>query len=367
MQSLQIGGLHVPVPIIQGGMGVGISLHKLASAVANEGAVGIISSAGLGLLYRHLSKDYNEASILGLREEIRLARLHSDGIIGVNIMVALTNYEDMVRTSIDAGADMIISGAGLPTDLPKYLQPDSKTRLVPIVSSGRAAKIICEKWKTLYNYLPDAIVVEGPKAGGHLGFKANQIFDTQYSIEMLIPEVVREVSKFEDQYGQAIPVIAAGGIYTGEDIYHIMQLGARGVQMGTRFVTTTECDAADAFKQSYIDATADDVEIIVSPVGMPGRAIHNDFLAAVKRGEKKPVNCPVKCIKTCDVATTPYCIISALMNAYQGKFKGGYAFAGANAFRATEIVSVHHLIHELVSAYDAIAMEEPLLGLPSIG
>ncbi|MBP6625665.1 MAG: nitronate monooxygenase [Chitinophagaceae bacterium] len=348
MQQLSIGGLNIQVPIIQGGMGVGISLNGLASAVANEGGVGVISSAGLGLLYRHLSKDYLEASILGLREEIRKAREKTKGIIGINIMVALTNFEDMVRTSIEEKVDMIIAGAGLPLDLPKYLNKESITKLVPIVSSGRAAKIICEKWKSLYNYLPDAIVVEGPKAGGHLGFKVNQLTDGNFKLEELIPEVVKEVAVFEKEYNQEIPVIAAGGIYDGKDIYNIMQLGAKGVQMGTQFVTTEECDASIEFKHTYIQATETDVEIIQSPVGMPGRAINNEFLEAVKRGEKKPINCPVKCIKTCNVDTTPYCIISALMNAYKGNFKAGYAFAGSNAYRATRIKTVKELMNELV-------------------
>lgn len=348
MKELSIGGLQIKVPIIQGGMGVGISLNGLASAVANEGGVGVISSAGLGLLYRNLSKDYLEASILGLREEIRKAREKTSGFIGVNIMVALTNFEDMVRTSIEEKADMIISGAGLPLDLPRYLTKDSITKLIPIVSSGRAAKIICEKWKSLYNYLPDAIVVEGPKAGGHLGFKVNQISDENFRLEELVPDVVREVAVFEKEYNQEIPVIAAGGIYNGEDIYNIMQLGAKGVQMGTQFVTTEECDASAEFKNTYINAEEKDVEIIVSPVGMPGRAINNEFLDAVKRGEKKPVNCPVKCIKTCNVETTPYCIIAALMNAYKGNFKAGYAFAGSNAFKAKRIRTVKEVMNELM-------------------
>ena len=351
MKSLSIGGLNIAVPIIQGGMGVGISLHRLSSAVAHEGGVGVISSAGLGLLYRHLSKDYLEASILGLREEIRKAREKTSGWIGVNIMVALSNFEDMVRTSIEEKVDMIISGAGLPLDLPKYLQKDSVTKLIPIVSSGRAAKILCDKWKNGFNYLPDAIVVEGPKAGGHLGFKANQIQDEKFQLEELIPEVVNEVAAFEKEYNQEIPVIAAGGIYTGEDIYNMIQLGAKGVQMGTQFVTTEECDASDEFKQTYITAKEEDVEIIVSPVGMPGRAIRNEFLDAVKRGDKKPINCPVKCIKTCNVETTPYCIINALMNAYKGKLQAGYAFAGSNAYRATHIRTVHEVMTQLQEEY----------------
>ncbi len=366
MKELRIANLVASLPIVQGGMGVGVSLHGLASAVANEGGIGIISSAGLGLLYRYLSKDFLQASILGLREEIRKARQKTDGIIGVNIMVAMSNFEDMVKTSIEEGIDIIFSGAGLPLDLPKYLLPDSKTKLVPIVSSGRAVKLICDKWKRQYNYLPDAVVVEGPKAGGHLGFKTNQIEDASYQLEELIPEVVKEVSYYEHEFGCSIPVIAAGGIYTGEDIYNIMQLGAAGVQMGTQFVTTHECDASMDFKMSYIKAKEEDIEIIESPVGMPGRAINNEFLNAVKRGEKKPVHCPVKCIKTCNVETTPYCIISALMNAYKGNLKSGYAFAGANAFKATTIRLVHEVMTQLkteyqVSVLKANHVESPVL------
>ena len=205
MKTLTIGDLKVHVPIIQGGMGVGISLSGLASAVANEGGIGVISSAGLGLLYNKLSSNFGEASILGLKEELKKAREKAKGIIGVNVMVAMTNFADMVKTAIAEKADIIFSGAGLPLDLPSFLQKDSTTKLVPIVSSARAVRIICEKWMSLYNYLPDAVVVEGPKAGGHLGFKANQIEDENFSIQKLIPEVVREIAIFEEKYNQEIP------------------------------------------------------------------------------------------------------------------------------------------------------------------
>jgi nitronate monooxygenase len=288
MNNLKIGNLTARIPIIQGGMGVGISMSSLASAVANEGGVGVISCAGLGLIYRNTAKDYMEACIIGLREEIKKAREKSNGLIGVNIMMALTNFGDMVKTSIAEKVDVIFAGAGLPMDLPKYITPDCTTKLVPIVSSARAARIICEKWKTLYNYLPDLVVVEGPKAGGHLGFKANQIEDENFSIQKLIPEVVKEVAIFEEKYNQEIPVIAAGGIYTGEDMYNIMQLGAKGVQMSSRFVPTDECDADIKFKETYINANEDDVEIIQSPVGMPGRALKGDFLEKVKQGLNAP-------------------------------------------------------------------------------
>ena len=216
MKKLNIGNLSISVPIVQGGMGVGISLSGLASAVANEGGVGVISSAGLGLLYRNLSKDYIQASIMGLKEELRKAREKTKGVIGVNVMVAMSNFADMVKTAIAEKADIIFSGAGLPLNLPSFLQKDSVTKLVPIVSSARAARVITEKWHNLYNYLPDAFVVEGPKAGGHLGFKDEQINDEHFSLEHILPEVIDEVKDIETHYGKNIPVIVAGGIYTGE-------------------------------------------------------------------------------------------------------------------------------------------------------
>ncbi len=352
MNSLKIGNLTARLPIIQGGMGVGISLSGLASAVANEGGVGVISCAGLGLIYRHTAKDYMEACLCGLKEELKKAREKSSGIIGVNIMMALTNFGDLVKTAIAEKADVIFAGAGLPMDLPKYRTPDCTTKLVPIVSSARAAKIICEKWKSLYNYLPDLVVVEGPKAGGHLGFKANQIDDPKFSIEHLIPDVVKEVAVFEEKYDQEIPVVAAGGLYSGEDVYKIMQLGAKGVQIASRFVTTHECDADIKFKESYLKASKDDVEIIQSPVGMPGRALKGEFLEKVKQGLTAPKSCPYNCLHTCDYKKVPYCIIVALYNAYRGQMDKGYAFAGSNAYLADKIISVKEVIENLVFDYE---------------
>jgi nitronate monooxygenase len=351
MKALKIGDLSIAVPIIQGGMGVGISLSGLASAVANEGGVGVISSAGLGLLYKDFSENYLEASIHGLKEEIRKTRDKTLGVVGVNVMVAMTNFVDMVKTSISEKVDVLITGAGLPLDLPSFLTKGSKTKLVPIVSSARAIRIICEKWKTNYDYLPDAVIVEGPKAGGHLGFKEEQIGDVDYSLEKLVPEIVSELRHFEDKYNQSIPLFAAGGIYTGEDINNIMKLGASGVQMGTRFVTTDECDASSGFKQAFIDADEKDIEIIKSPVGMPGRAIFSNFIQKVRDGKKQPKKCPFKCIKTCDIDKSPYCIIIALVNALKGNFDHGFAFAGSNAFRATKISSVKEIFTSLKREY----------------
>ena len=355
MKTLKIGDLIARVPIVQGGMGVGISLSGLASAVANAGGVGVISAAGLGVIYNEFSKDYNLASIHGLREEFRKAREATKGIVGVNIMVALSNFADLVRTSIEEKADIIFAGAGLPLNLPSFLKEDSTTKLAPIVSSARALKVICRRWIGEYGYVPDAVVVEGPKAGGHLGYSHEQLNDPAFSLEAIVPEVVAAAREIGEQNGSYIPVIAGGGIFTGEDIHNIMALGADAVQMGTRFVTTDECDASPLFKQNYINATEEDMEIIQSPVGMPGRAIHNSFLEKVKQGLKQPKACPFNCIKTCDVTNSPYCIMLALYNAYKGKMENGYAFAGSNAWRCDKIVSVKELIDSLQAEYQAKA------------
>ena len=350
MKELTIGNFKCSLPIIQGGMGVGVSLSGLASSVANEGGVGVISCAGLGMLYKD-GFDYQQNCIYGLREEITKARNLSKGVIGVNIMVALTNYADMVRTSLDNKIDIIFSGAGLPLNLPSYLKPGDKTLLVPIVSSARAAELICNKWISNYDYIPAAIVVEGPEAGGHLGFKVEQIGNMSFSLEEIVPEVLKVAQKFEAVHNRHIPVIAGGGIYSGEDIFKFMELGASGVQMGTRFVATEECDASDAFKQAYLAAEKEDIRIIKSPVGMPGRAINSAFLEAVEAGERKPKSCPVNCIKTCDVDKVPYCIIASLTSALKGNFSKGYAFAGSNVWKVKSIVHVKDLIKELKEDY----------------
>ena len=336
-------------------MGIGVSMSGLAAAVANEGGVGVIAVAGLGMFEPDYLRNFIEANNRGLRKEIQKARDLTDGILGVNIMVALSNFAELVKTSISEGIDVIIAGAGLPLNLPQYLTKGSKTKLVPIVSSGRAAKVLCSKWKEQYDYLPDAIVLEGPKAGGHLGFKRAQLEDPDFALEKLLPEVLEQVKPFEEKYNTKIPVIAAGGIYTGADIKKIMDMGASGVQMGTRFVITEECDASLKFKQTYIDSREEDMEIIDSPVGMPGRAIRNEFLEKVSRGEKRPVKCPYKCLRTCDIESTPYCIVAALLNGRKGNFYNGYAFAGSNAYRSKKIISVKELMESLLREFkDAI-------------
>ncbi len=347
LPKLRIGDLVSKIPIIQGGMGVGISLSGLASAVANEGGIGVIAAAILGLHERDYLKNSDQANIRVLQNEIRTARKLTSGVLGVNIMVALTNFGDMVRTSIEEGIDIIFAGAGLPFDLPGYRPKDAKTKLVPIISSARAAMIICKKWLARFDCLPDAFVVEGPKAGGHIGFKPEQIDDPNFTLENLVTEVIKTLKQFETKLKKSIPVIAAGGIFSGDDIRRFLNLGAAGVQMGTRFVATHECDADAAFKQAYVDAKREDIVVIKSPVGLPGRVVRNPFIDEVNQGKRNPVNCPYHCIKTCKQQKSPYCIALALGNARKGKFKHGFAFAGMNAYRIDKIISVKELINSL--------------------
>jgi nitronate monooxygenase len=349
--ALAIGDLVLPVPIIQGGMGVAISMAGLAAAVANEGGMGVIATAGVGYGEPDLRDNYREANMRALRKQIRKAREASRGALGVNIMAALTNYDDLARTAMEEGIDAIISGAGLPMNLPACRPAGSRTKLLPIVSSGRAARIIVRRWMERFDYFPDALIVEGPLAGGHLGFRMEQIEDPDFALEKLMDEVLAAARELGEKHGRPLPVIAAGGIYTGADIRRFLASGAAGVQMATRFVTTFECDASDAFKQAYIESKQDDLTIIKSPVGMPGRAIRNRFLDDVAKGEKKPFACPFHCIVTCDIESSPYCIANALLNARRGYFEQGFAFAGANAWRAEKIISVKQLFLDLKEEY----------------
>ncbi|MFC1937026.1 NAD(P)H-dependent flavin oxidoreductase [Chloroflexota bacterium] len=357
--KLQIGDLELSTPIIQGGMGVGISLSGLASAVANEGGIGVISTAGIGMLEPDFNSNFKRANKRALRREIKKAREMTAGIIGINILVALTDYYDLLQVAVDEGADLVFLGAGLPLKIPETLLPNrsrkAAVKVVLIVSSARAAKLVFQYWGKNYNHVPDAVVVEGPLAGGHLGFKKEQIDNPDYALEKILPEVISVLKPYEESFNKSIPVIAAGGVYTGADIYKFIQSGAQGVQMATRFVATYECDASAAFKEAYIKCKKEDLTIIDSPVGLPGRAIKNRFLEEITEGIKKPVKCPWKCLKTCDIDSSPYCICDALTNAKKGILEKGFAFAGANTYRINTIISVRELIKTLLLEYQIAA------------
>ncbi len=342
MVPLKIGNLEINPPIIQGGMGVRVSRAGLAAAVANEGCVGVIASVGLGDYENTPKSGFVEVCDDALRYEIRKARSLSNGVIGVNVMVVLSNYEDLVKVCVEEKVDLIICGSGLPLDLPKLIN-GADIKLIPIVSSARALNIIYRKWKQNYNKVPDAVILEGPLAGGHLGYSYDDLASEKYTLEQLVTELVAFVGTLEED----IPVIAAGGIFDGNDIAKFLKLGASGVQMATRFVCTDECDVHIDFKNMYINAKKEDITIINSPVGLPGRALKNEFVKRIMDGETIPFKCPHHCLRSCNPRTAPYCIARVLGDASKGLLDNSFVFAGANAYRCNEIVSVKTLINQL--------------------
>jgi len=374
MNALKIGDLEVKLPIVQGGMGVAISLSGLASAVANEGGIGIISAAAIGMREPDYMKNYREANKRALQKEIRLAKSKTKGVIGVNIMMALTDHEALIKVSLEEGADIIILGAGLPLKVPAMIAEagftNHHTKLAVKVSSAKAAKLIFQYWSGKYNLIPDAVVVEGPLAGGHLGFKKAELTGTPVPLYRLIEETVNTLRPFEEMYGREVPVIAAGGIYTGKDIYDIMRSGAKAVKLGTRFVTTHECDASLAFKETYLACKKEDITLIDSPVGLPGRVINNEFVEQIRLGNTKPFKCVWHCLSSCNFREAPYCIAQALFNSARGKMSEGFAFSGTNAYLATKIQYVSEVMRELVAEYNfesaRIKLMESKLVTPSL-
>jgi nitronate monooxygenase len=363
MPELRIGNIVSKLPIIQGGMGVGISLSGLASEVSRAGGIGVISAAGIGMMESDFTTNFHNANVRALKKELIRAKMSCWGSVGVNIMMALTDCSALIAAALEEGADIIFLGAGLPlrppVGIPLDVLEQATAAFVPIVSSPRAAKLILKHWDRHYQRLPDGFVVEGPLAGGHLGFSRDGLESDENDLRTLVTGVLEVVQSYERLHDKAIPVLAAGGVFTGSDIHAMLQLGASGVQMATRFVATEECDADRAFKQAYVNCGPDDLTIIDSPLGLPGRAIGNSFLADVDRGVRKPTHCPWHCLSTCDAETSPYCIARALTNAKEGNLSEGFAFAGANASRIEKIVSVAELIAELEAQY-AIAQCIPI-------
>lgn len=349
LSSLIIGDLVAKVPIIQGGMGVGVSLSSLAGAVAREGAIGVISAAQPGYLEDDFSSNPLTANLRSLGNHIKKAKeISNNGIIGVNIMCASKNYEEYVKCAIDNGADLIISGAGLPTDLPKLVE-GSNIKIAPIVSPPKSASVILKMWDRRYGRAADMVVIEGPKAGGHLGFSNESLEEYEskdYDKEVL--EIIEIVKEYENKYNKKIPVVFAGGVFDRKDIDHYISLGCSGVQMATRFVATEECDADINFKMAYINSKKEDIVIVKSPVGLPGRAISNKFMKDRKLINEKITKC-YKCLKKCNMADIPYCITGALVRAVKGDIDNSLVFCGENAYRLNKIITVKELIKELIN------------------
>ena len=370
LKPLKIGNLVAKRPVIQGGMGVGISLSSLAGAVAKAGGIGIISTAQIGFKDHDFGKNPMAANLRAIHSELKKAREKApQGVLGFNIMVATKEYASYVKEAVKAGADVIISGAGLPIDMPKFVaeaenenggseKKERCTMIAPIVSSVKSALVICRMWDRKYHTAPDFVVVEGPCAGGHLGFSREQLTelgaDTDHVAETFneaaydkeIRGIIETVKSFAEKYKKHIPVITAGGIFDHKDVLHQFALGAEGVQAATRFVTTEECDADIAYKEAYINAKEEDIVIVKSPVGMPGRAIKNKFLERVAQGPVKVEQC-FRCLEHCNPAETPYCITKALINAAEGKIDEALLFCGSNAYRCEKIETVPEVMAAL--------------------
>lgn len=357
-KPLRIGDITVKYPVIQGGMGVGISLSSLAGAVAKAGGIGLISTAQIGFKEPDFAKNPKEANLRAIKTEMEKARkIACGGVIGYNIMVATKDYPEYVKAAVEAGAQVIVSGAGLPIRLPEYVE-GSGVKIAPIVSSPKSASVICRMWDRKYFRAPDFLVVEGPLAGGHLGFSREELEqfradreDTdrcydQAGYDKEILGIIQVAKEYGAKYGHSIPVISAGGVFSREDMEHHMALGADGVQVGTRFVTTKECDAPLAYKEAYLRAKKEDIVIVKSPVGMPGRAINNLFLEKIREEPEKIAKC-FRCLEHCDPGTAPYCITMALIRAALGDVEHALLFCGYNAWKCSRIETVDEVMRDL--------------------
>jgi nitronate monooxygenase len=343
---LKIGELQANIPIVLGGMGIGVSRSRLASAVANEGGIGVMSGVHIGYDQTDFYTHPFEANIRGLKEQINIARkLSPKGIIGINFMTAMNRYGDYVKAAVEEGIDLIVSGAGLPFELP-FFSENPKTKILPIVSSERALKLILRKWDAKYNRTADAVVIEGVNAGGHLGFKEEEIINHHFSFENTIIEVKQLIEKYQDKYGKKIPVIIAGGIFNREDAEEAFKIGADGVQMSTRFIGTEECDAADAYKEVFIKMKKEDIKIIKSPVGLPARAYNNKMLKDIENGIKKYPNKCTACLKECYLGKNMYCISDVLIKAVRGDVDNGLIFTGTNGYKIEKIDTVKNIFNE---------------------
>ena len=361
-KGFKIGKYEIKKPIVQGGMGVGISWDKLAGNVSKEGALGVVSAVGTGVYKNRMYLDKSEVrggnrpyeatnfySAKALKEIMKNTRdICGDAPLAVNILYAQSEYDRVVVDACEAGADIIITGAGLPLTMPEAAKDYPEVALVPIVSTAKALRILCRRWKKTHDRLPDAVVVEGPLSGGHQGFKYDECFLEKNQLEAILPPVVEEAKAWGD-----IPVIAAGGVWDRDDIEKMLSLGASAVQMGTRFIGTVECDASDVMKQMIIDSTEDTIKLFKSPVGYPARGVKSELHRRIEEGTAPKVACISNCVAPCqrgvEAKQVGYCIADRLSDAYDGIAESGLFFTGANGYRLNEIITVKELIDKLMN------------------
>lgn len=356
-KALKIGKYTMEKPIVQGGMGVGISWDKLAGTVSKEGGLGVISAVGTGYYENksHVHKLVAERPLdaenfyskEGLKAIVDNARkICGDAPLAANVLYAINDYGRVVTDACEAGIDIIITGAGLPTNMPEFTEGYPDVALVPIVSSPKALKIICRRWEKRYKRLPDAVILEGPKSGGHQGFTYEQCFMEEHQLENLVKPVVEEAALWGD-----IPVIAAGGIWDKSDIDEVMVLGAAGVQMGTRFIATHECDAHANFKEVLLKAKEEDIMLMKSPVGYPARGVRTNLTGLVETRTGPAIKCISNCVAPCnrgvEAKEVGFCIADRLSDAYVGNVELGLFFSGSNGYRINEIISVKELMKKL--------------------
>lgn len=359
--GLTIRGKHLPLPILQGGMGVGVSLDRLAGAVAACGGMGTISTAVCGFEEPDFATDPKGANLRALAAQVRRAKelSHGAGLVAINAMVATAQYAESVRTALRSGVDAVVCGAGLPRDLPAIAAevPESDAALAPVVSGGRAAGLICRLWDKHHHRIPDFMVLEGPLAGGHLGFSKEEAREAQAgnpkSLSDLLREVLEAIAPYRDKYGRDIPVFVAGGIADGAEMARYMKEGAAGAQFATRFIATEECDASPAYKQRLLDARDEDIAIVQSPVGLPGRALLSPLIQRVEAGTQPAVERCIKCLSACDYKTAPYCISRALIAAVRGDWENGLFFCGAGAGKVNRLSTVRAQMEQIMSEWRA--------------
>jgi nitronate monooxygenase len=358
VKSFKIGKHIIRIPIVQGGMGVGISWDNLAGTVSKEGGLGVISAVGTGYYgTRFVNKQvkgrpfeaenfYSRDALFEIFKNAR--KICANAPIAANVLYAINDYGRVVVDACEAGANAIITGAGLPTNMPEFTKNFPDVALIPIVSSAKALRVIIKRWER-YKKTVDAVIVEGPKSGGHQGFKYEDCFKDEFQLENIVPPIIDEVKKYA---GANIPVIAAGGIWDKSDIGEYLNMGCSGVQMGTRFIGTHECDASAVFKKVILDAKEEDIKLEKSPVGYPARAVTTKLIQKIHdEKQKTKIACVSNCVAPCnrgeEANKVGYCIADSLGDSCNGDLEKGLFFSGSNGYKLDKLISVKELMKEL--------------------